>query len=273
MLSKTLEESLHRALAHANARRHEFATLEHLLLSLTEDRDAVAVLRACSVDIDKLRSALESFLDGETAGMGADGDGTDATPTASFQRVIQRAVHHVQMSGREEVTGANVLVAVFSEREIARGLFHAPAGHDPPRCGELHQPRDREGARHVRNADAEGRGRRGGGRREGREAGHRGARRLLRRPQPQGGRGAHRPADRPRRRSRAHRSGAVPADQEQPAVRRRPRRRQDRHRRGTGRSASSTARCPPCSRKQRSSRSTWERCSRGRATAAISRSG
>ena len=117
MLSKTLEESLHRALAHANARRHEFATLEHLLLSLTEDRDAVAVLRACSVDIDKLRGALESFLDGETAGMAADGDGTDATPTASFQRVIQRAVHHVQMSGREEVTGANVLVAVFSERE------------------------------------------------------------------------------------------------------------------------------------------------------------
>ncbi len=117
MLSKTLEESLHRALAHANARRHEFATLEHLLLSLTEDRDAVAVLRACSVDIDKLRGALESFLDGETAGMTADGDGTDATPTASFQRVIQRAVHHVQMSGREEVTGANVLVAVFSERE------------------------------------------------------------------------------------------------------------------------------------------------------------
>ena len=117
MLSKTLEESLHRALAHANARRHEFATLEHLLLSLTEDRDAVAVLRACSVDIDKLRGALESFLDGETAGLAADGDGTDATPTASFQRVIQRAVHHVQMSGREEVTGANVLVAVFSERE------------------------------------------------------------------------------------------------------------------------------------------------------------
>ena len=117
MLSKTLEESLHRALAHANARRHEFATLEHLLLSLTEDRDAVAVLRACSVDIDKLRGALESFLDGETAGMAAEGDGTDATPTASFQRVIQRAVHHVQMSGREEVTGANVLVAVFSERE------------------------------------------------------------------------------------------------------------------------------------------------------------
>ncbi len=117
MLSKTLEESLHRALAHADARQQEFTTLEHLLLSLTEDQDSVAVLRACGVDIDALRSALTEFLDSDEAGPAADGDNAGARPTASFQRVVQRAVHHVQMSGREEVTGANVLVAIFSERE------------------------------------------------------------------------------------------------------------------------------------------------------------
>jgi ATP-dependent Clp protease ATP-binding subunit ClpA len=117
MLSKTLEETLHRALAHANARHHEFATLEHLLLSLTEDRDATAVLRACNVEVDKLKRAIEDFLDEELGGLTVEQSVTDAKPTASFQRVIQRAVHHVQMSGREEVTGANVLVAVFSERE------------------------------------------------------------------------------------------------------------------------------------------------------------
>ncbi len=116
MLSKTLEESLHRALAHANARGHEFATLEHLLLSLTEDQDSVAVLRACNVDIDKLRAALEDFLD-EDGSVLLPEPTSDARPTASFQRVIQRAVHHVQNSGRQEVTGANVLVAIFSERE------------------------------------------------------------------------------------------------------------------------------------------------------------
>ena len=100
MLSKTLEETLHRALAHANSRQHEFATLEHLLLSLSEDQDAVAVLRACNLDIDKLRGSLEEFLDEELGGLAVDQNVTDAKPTASFQRVIQRAVHHVQMSAQ-----------------------------------------------------------------------------------------------------------------------------------------------------------------------------
>jgi ATP-dependent Clp protease ATP-binding subunit ClpA len=112
-----LEETLHRALADANGRQHELATLEHLLLSLTEDQDAVAVLRACNVDVDKLHHALEAFLDEELGGLMVDQAVTDAKPTPSFQRVVQRSVHHVQMSGREEVTGANVLVAIFSERE------------------------------------------------------------------------------------------------------------------------------------------------------------
>jgi ATP-dependent Clp protease ATP-binding subunit ClpA len=116
MLSRNLEKSLHRALAHANERRHEYATLEHLLLSLTEDQDAVAVLRACTVDVDKLRRDLTGYVDNDLASL-VSSHIEDAKPTASFQRVLQRAAIHVQSSGREEVTGANVLVAMFAERE------------------------------------------------------------------------------------------------------------------------------------------------------------
>ncbi|WP_374444887.1 ATP-dependent Clp protease ATP-binding subunit ClpA [Stella sp.] len=116
MLSRNLEETLHRALANANERRHEYATLEHLLLALTEDRDGVAVLRACGVDLDRLRRELIEYLDNELANL-VSNRLEDAKPTASFQRVLQRAAIHVQSSGREEVTGANVLVAMFAERE------------------------------------------------------------------------------------------------------------------------------------------------------------
>lgn len=116
MLSRNLEKTLHRALALANERRHEYATLEHLLLSLTEDQDAVAVLRACSVDLDKLRRDLLNYVDHELSNL-VSNHVEDAKPTASFQRVLQRAAIHVQSSGREEVTGANVLVAMFAERE------------------------------------------------------------------------------------------------------------------------------------------------------------
>src|SRR6201991_1726448 len=122
MLSPKLEQTLHRALAHANERRHEYATLEHLLLALTEDQDAVAVLRACGVDLDKLRSELSEYLDNELANL-VTNRGEDAKPTAGFQRVLQRAAIHVQSSGREEVTGANVLVALFSERESHAVFF------------------------------------------------------------------------------------------------------------------------------------------------------
>ena len=116
MLSRNLEKTLHRALGYANERRHEYATLEHLLLALTEDQDAVAVLRACTVDIEKLRRDLLGYVDNELANL-VSTHGDDAKPTASFQRVLQRAAIHVQSSGREEVTGANVLVAMFAERE------------------------------------------------------------------------------------------------------------------------------------------------------------
>ncbi|MCZ6454285.1 MAG: ATP-dependent Clp protease ATP-binding subunit ClpA [Alphaproteobacteria bacterium] len=116
MLSSNLEQSLHRALALANERHHEYATLEHLLLALTEDQDAVAVLRACGVDIDGLRRDLSNYIDEELSSLITNRT-EEAKPTAGFQRVLQRAAIHVQSSGREEVTGANVLVAVFSERE------------------------------------------------------------------------------------------------------------------------------------------------------------
>jgi len=116
MLSANLEQTLHRALALANERRHEYATLEHLLLALTEDNDAIAVLRACGVEIDRLRSDISDYVDNELSSL-ITAQAGDAKPTAGFQRVLQRAAIHVQSSGREEVTGANVLVALFSERE------------------------------------------------------------------------------------------------------------------------------------------------------------
>ena len=116
MLSRNLEQTLHRSLSLASERRHEYATLEHLLLGLCDDTDAATVLRACGVDLDKLRTDLSEFLDKDLAGLATDRAG-DPKPTAGFQRVVQRAAIHVQSSGRDEVTGANVLVALFSERE------------------------------------------------------------------------------------------------------------------------------------------------------------
>ncbi len=120
--SRSLEEGLHRALALANERGHEYATLEHLLLALIDDADAAAVMRACSVDLDKLRADLVAYIDNELANLIIT-SGEDSKPTAGFQRVIQRAVIHVQSAGREEVTGANVLVAIFAERESHAAYF------------------------------------------------------------------------------------------------------------------------------------------------------
>ncbi|MCB1422838.1 MAG: ATP-dependent Clp protease ATP-binding subunit ClpA, partial [Nitratireductor sp.] len=114
--TESLEKVLHTALTLANERSQEYATLEHLLLALTEDKDAVAVMRACNVDLDSLRNTLIDYIDNELANLVTDFD-DDAKPTAGFHRVIQRAVIHVQSSGREEVSGANVLVAIFAERE------------------------------------------------------------------------------------------------------------------------------------------------------------
>ena len=120
--SKNLEEALHRAVAYATQRKHEYATLEHLLLSLIDDADAVGVMRACDVDLEALKKELTDYLDVKLKDLVVDG-GEDAKPTAGFQRVIQRAVIHVQSSGRDDVTGANVLVAIFSERESHAAYF------------------------------------------------------------------------------------------------------------------------------------------------------
>jgi ATP-dependent Clp protease ATP-binding subunit ClpA len=114
--SRSLEQSLHRALALANERHHEYVTIEHLLLVLVDDQDAAAVMRGCNVDIDKLRGNLVTYVESELEDLVKDG-ADDSKPTAGFQRVIQRAVVRAQSSGREEVTGANVLVAIFSESE------------------------------------------------------------------------------------------------------------------------------------------------------------
>ncbi|MBX9931559.1 MAG: ATP-dependent Clp protease ATP-binding subunit ClpA [Methylobacterium sp.] len=120
--SRSLEQALHRALALAGERRHEYATLEHLLLALVDDQDAAAVMRACNVEVDTLKRSLVEYVDTELSNLIGDGR-QDAKPTAGFQRVIQRAVIHVQSSGREEVTGANVLVAIFAERESHAAYF------------------------------------------------------------------------------------------------------------------------------------------------------
>ncbi len=121
--SKPLEEAIHHALALANERKHELATLEHLLLALLDEPDAARVMQACSVDLDVLRKVLVEFIDEELTTLITDVEGSEAVPTAAFQRVIQRAAIHVQSSGRTEVTGANVLVAIFAERESNAAFF------------------------------------------------------------------------------------------------------------------------------------------------------
>jgi len=120
--SPSLEKALHQALTFANERHHEYATLEHLLLALIDDADAAAVMGACNVNLDALRKTVIEYVDNELANL-VTGYDEDSKPTSGFQRVIQRAVIHVQSSGREEVTGANVLVAIFAERESHAAFF------------------------------------------------------------------------------------------------------------------------------------------------------
>ncbi|UWQ18775.1 ATP-dependent Clp protease ATP-binding subunit ClpA [Jannaschia sp. M317] len=121
--SNTLEQAIHAALAQANARRHELATLEHLLLVLIEEPDAARVMQACGVNLDELRQTVEEFIEDDLSTLVTEVEGSEAVPTAAFQRVIQRAAIHVQSSGRTEVTGANVLVAIFAERESNAAYF------------------------------------------------------------------------------------------------------------------------------------------------------
>ena len=122
MLSKELEATLNNAFRDARDKRHEFMTVEHLLLALLDNEDAGKVLKACGVQVAKLREELEGFLEETTPVLG-DKDERETQPTLGFQRVLQRAVFHVQSSGKKEVTGANVLVAIFGERESQAVYF------------------------------------------------------------------------------------------------------------------------------------------------------
>jgi len=114
--ARELEQTLHNALSAASSRHHEYATLEHLLLALVDDEHAAKVMTACGVDLGELKDGVTHYLDTELDALKVESN-TDPSPTSGFQRVVQRAILHVQSSGREEVTGANVLVALFSERE------------------------------------------------------------------------------------------------------------------------------------------------------------
>lgn len=164
--SPNLEQTLHRSLAEANNRRHEYATLEHLLMGLMDDQDAIAVLRACGVNLDRLRIELVAYLDHELDNLRVeDEEDFEATPTAGFQRVVQRAILHVQSSGREEMTGANILVALFSEREShavyflqAQDMTRLDAvsyiSHGVAKASGLSEPRTARGA--EKDAGGEG---------------------------------------------------------------------------------------------------------------------
>ncbi|WP_394658637.1 AAA family ATPase, partial [uncultured Novosphingobium sp.] len=114
--AQSLEKTLHAALSHASDRSHEYATLEHLLLALIDDADGAQVMTACGVDLGDLSEVVRQYLDQEYQSLKTEEKG-DPAPTAGFQRVIQRAILHVQSSGKDTVTGANVLVALFSERD------------------------------------------------------------------------------------------------------------------------------------------------------------
>lgn len=123
MLSKELELTLNTAFTVARSKRHEFMTVEHLLLSLLDNASAVDVLRACGANVDKLRTDLQDFISATTPLIPEEQTERETQPTLGFQRVLQRAVFHVQSSGKSEVSGANVLVAIFSEQESQAVYF------------------------------------------------------------------------------------------------------------------------------------------------------
>ena len=127
--AESLEATLHNALKNAAERAHEYATLEHLLLALIDDEEAAKVMQACGVDLGELSDAVIQYLDNELESLKVGGN-VDPSPTSGFQRVVQRAILHVQSSGKDVVTGANVLVALFSERESHAVYLPAAAGHE-----------------------------------------------------------------------------------------------------------------------------------------------
>ncbi|MGF7150922.1 ATP-dependent Clp protease ATP-binding subunit ClpA [Sphingomonas zeicaulis] len=163
-----LETTLHNALRHASDRRHEYATLEHLLLALIGDEHASKVMGACGVNMGELKDAVTLYLDTELDSLKVEGQ-TDPSPTAGFQRVVQRAILHVQSSGRDEVTGANVLVALFSERESYAVYFLQQQdmsrldavsfiSHGVGKGGTAPEPREVKGAEEEKTQKSEAKG-------------------------------------------------------------------------------------------------------------------
>ena len=244
--SQSLEQSLHRALAIANERHHQYATLEHLLLSLIDDSDAAAVMRACNVDLRQAAAAAWSITwRPNSRGTWSPRAGDDAKPTPGFQRVIQRAIMHVQSTEREEVTGANVLIAIFAERESHAAYFLQQ--QDMTRFDAVnyisHGIAKRPGvseARPVRGVDEETETKDKSNAKKKGEALEAYCVNLNKKARE----GKIDPLIGRKLRGRAHDPDAVPPPQEQSAVRRRSRGRQDRDRRGARRSASSTSEVP-----------------------------
>src|SRR5438445_2442114 len=165
MIAQELEVSLHMAFMEARQKRHEFITVEHLLLALLDNPSASEVLRACAAEVDELRKLLSEFVTEHTPILTT--EDTDTQPTLGFQRVIQRAILHVQSSGKKEVTGANVLVAIFGEKDshavyflqqqgiarldvvnyISHGITKTPQAHQ----GKGEQEADQEGQAETSN--------------------------------------------------------------------------------------------------------------------------
>ena len=214
--------------ARRSKRRHEYATLEHLLVALIDDEHSSKVMTACGVNRDELRASVKQYLDHELGALIAD-SATDPTPTSGFQRVVQRAILHVQSSGRDEVTGANVLVALFSERESYAVYFLQQ--QDMSRLDAVTYISHGVGKGETSATEiAAARGRRGEDREERGQEGKR-ARAVHGQPQRQGQARQGRSPDRPHARGRPDGADPVPPLEEQPALRRRSRRRENRHRR------------------------------------------
>ena len=232
MIAQELEVSLHMAFVEARQQRHEFITVEHLLLALLDNPSAAEVLKACAANIDDLRKSLTTFIKENTPTVGGTEE-VDTQPTLGFQRVIQRAIMHVQStgSGKKEVTGANVLVAIFGEKDshavyylhqqgvtrldVVNFIAHGIKKSEPPEApeGQWWQ------RAWQRREHREGRRRR---QQQGLAAGP-----VHPEPEPAGQGRQDRPADRPRPRGRARHPDPLPPPQEQPAARRRGRCGQD----------------------------------------------
>ena len=220
MIAQELEVSLHMAFVEARQQRHEFITVEHLLLALLDNPSASEVLRACSANIDDLRKSLTNFIKDNTPQV-AGTDEVDTQPTLGFQRVIQRAIMHVQSTGngKKEVNGANVLVAIFGEKDshavyylhqqgvtrldVVNFIAHGIRKSDPP---ESSKPGESAADNEEQSAETKGK----------RQAVATGA--VHPEPEPGGQGRQDRPADRPRVRSRARDPDPVPPPQEQPAA-------------------------------------------------------